>query len=152
LPAGPVQPHPSVCDAPVLPVPRERLWVGASRQVGETRMREPQRPSIRPVGSAMQAQRVRLDGEETRIEGPVMDGAEDETVPGVVGPPCVFRPQVGSIQRLHEAEITHGTPQAVALKDQKFEALLARAGHHFACPRLSWVYQGKWPRLDRFRP
>jgi hypothetical protein len=53
-------------------------------------MREPQRLGIRPAGSAMQAQRVRLDGEETRIEGPVMDGTEDETVPGVVGPPRAF--------------------------------------------------------------
>jgi hypothetical protein len=100
----------------------------------------------------MQGPRVRLDGEETRIEGPMMDGTEDETVPGAIGPPCVFGPQVGGIQRLREAEITHGAARAIALEDQKFEELLARAGHHFACPRLPWVHQRKWFRLDRFRP
>jgi hypothetical protein len=58
---------------------------------------------------------------------------------------------VGGIQRLHEVEITYGAAQAIALKDQKFEALLAPAGEHFARSRLPWVNQGKWSRLDRFR-
>jgi hypothetical protein len=117
LPAGPLQPHLSICDAPVLPVPCKSLFVGASQQVGETHVREPQCTGIRPAGPAMQAQRVRLDGEKTRIENSMMDGAKDETIPGVVGPPCVFGPQVGGIQRLHEVEITHGAAQAIALKE-----------------------------------
>jgi hypothetical protein len=123
--------------------------VGVLRQVGEIHVTESQCLGIRPAGSAMQAPRVRLDGEETRIEGSVMDGAEDETVPEVIGPPGVFRPQMGGIQRLHEVEITHGAAQAIALKDQKFETLLAPAGDHFACSRLPCVNQGKRSRLDR---
>ena len=90
----------------------------------------------------MQAPCVWLDGEEAGIEGPVMDGAQDEPIAWVVGPPCVFRPQVGGIQNLHEVEVTHGTAEAISLKDQKFEALLAPAGHHFACPWFPWVDQG----------
>jgi hypothetical protein len=65
----------------------------------------------------MQAPRVRLDGEEAGVEGSMMDGAQDKPVPGVGRPPHMFGPQVGGVQHLHEAEITHGAAQAVALED-----------------------------------
>jgi hypothetical protein len=58
--------------------------MGLSRQVGEMHVTEPQRISIWPRRPAVQAPRARLDGEEAGIKGPVMDGAQDEPIPGVV--------------------------------------------------------------------
>lgn len=100
---------------PPLPQPRPSFTVGLLPEISQAGTGDLESGGIRPLRAEANLQRVRLEGEQARIEGPMMEGTVDEAVAWVVGAILMLEPDVRSVEDrediLHTDEGLHATNQ-----------------------------------------
>ena len=136
----------------MLPAPPKSFVRWCSRKVGEVAHSDSERVEAHSVGSHFQRKRIRLNGEETRIECPVVGCAEHEAVPRVIGALRVLRTYVDRVQDLPEREAADRALAAVELEDFELEPLLpgTSRGYHFAAECRIHEFKGTFfPHLVR---
>ena len=73
------------------------------------------------------SERLRFDGKQPHIEGPMVGRAEDQAIPRVVRARFTLGAKMGGVEKLRVIESANDSIRAVTLEDSEFEPLLPRS-------------------------
>jgi hypothetical protein len=94
-------------------------------QMAERVPDDPEASGIRPGFPADDPQRLGLDGEVAEVERPMVQQAEDQAIPRVVGTVLALGAEMGGVEQLDDVQSAHGTARPIALQDAELEPLLS---------------------------